>query len=65
MAGPVPDGYTDTVAAGVEILSKGADLVMFVTEMLGNDTFELDTAHGYKIVISKNADSEAVVTKQS
>ena len=62
---PVPDEYTDTVATGAEHLSKGADLVMWVTEMLGNDSFELDTAHGFKIKISKNADNEAVLATQA
>lgn len=65
MTEPVPDEYENTVAVGAEHLSKGADLVMWVAEMLGNDTFELDTAHGFKIVISKNADNEKVLVKQS
>lgn len=63
MTVPVPDEYNNTVAAGAEQLSKGADLVMWVAEMLGNDSFELETAHGFKIVISKNADSESVLVK--
>ena len=65
MTVPVPNEYENTVAVGSEHLSNGADLVMWVAELLGNDSFELDTAHGFKITISKNADNEAVLAKQT
>lgn len=61
MTEPVPDEYESTVASGVEKLSQGAEMVMFVAEMLGNDIFELETAEGYKIVITKSSNSEPVL----
>lgn len=60
MPNPVPDEYNDIVHTGSSKLSEGAKLVMWVAEMLENDTFELDTPDGFKIVISKNAE-EALI----
>ncbi len=62
---PVPEEYKNTVATGAQCLSEGANLVMFVAEMLGNDKFELDTADGYKVVVSKNVDGNKVLVTQT
>jgi hypothetical protein len=52
MPQPVPDDYHNTVQAGSELIRGGANLVMWVAEMLGNDTFELETDK-YHIIIKK------------
>jgi hypothetical protein len=56
MTEPVPNEYETSVQKGSEQISNGADLVMFVAEMLGNDTFELDTPM-YHIIIKKRSDN--------
>jgi hypothetical protein len=62
---PVPEEYENTVATGAQQLAEGAKLVMFVADMLGNEKFELDTADGFKIEISKNADSGSVLLQEA
>jgi hypothetical protein len=52
MTEPVPGDYQDTVQAGAGMIRDGANLVMFVAEMLGNNIFELDTDK-YRIIIKK------------
>jgi hypothetical protein len=56
MTQPVPSEYESSVQKGAALISKGADLVMFVAEMLGNDTFELDAGQ-YHILIKKRSDN--------
>jgi hypothetical protein len=57
---PIPDEYVETINNASIKLAELAKLVMFVAEMLENDTFELDTEDGFNIKITNSKDPQLI-----
>ncbi len=56
MSEPVPSEYDSIMNVACNQLVEAADKMMWVTEMLGNDKFVLDTNTGFRIEITKKGE---------
>lgn len=49
----VPEEFNSILSVGCSMLTEAAEKVMWVTEMLGNDKFIMNTNTGFEITIEK------------